>query len=208
MGRLPFKIYRFKVYLAKPQQYRHPRSGTVQSLTKHLQAIKEIRSKKLIEALETRIKGLQQSIQQIRSRMAKSRTLKWIAAGSLGTVLASLKHFFKAITTPTVLLPPSISRAKTSNRFKMTSITVIAALILGDQNIFSISVEWDTQSQAESTTMSSRTSEPTDKQSFVFATKAQQEFETQSVESEHEINQNRQFQMFLRRFGGNRKSRE
>ncbi|KAF9096797.1 hypothetical protein BGX23_010367 [Mortierella sp. AD031] len=190
MGRLPFKIYRFKVYLAKPQQYRHPRSGTVQSLTKHLQAIKEIRSKKLIEALETRIKGLQQSIQQIRSRMA------------------NLKHFFKAITTPTVLLPPSISRAKTSNRFKMTSITVIAALILGDQNIFSISVEWDTQSQAESTTMSSRTSEPTDKQSFVFATKAQQEFETQSVESEHEINQNHQFQMFLRRFGGNRKSRE
>ncbi|KAG0211984.1 hypothetical protein BGX33_003943 [Mortierella sp. NVP41] len=83
----------------------------------------------------------------------------------------------------------------------MTSTTATAALTIADQDIFATSAEWDTQSQAESTRMSSSTSEPTDKQSSVFATMAQPESEPQSAESEYDIDQDRQFQKFLRRFG-------
>ncbi|KAF9295428.1 hypothetical protein BGZ88_002107 [Linnemannia elongata] len=80
----------------------------------------------------------------------------------------------------------------------MTSTTVTAALTIAEQDIFATSAEWDTSNTTKSNSL-------TDAQ-------AQQQSESEpesqsSADAEYDISQDRQFQKFLRRFGGNRKSR-
>jgi hypothetical protein len=89
-----------------------------------------------------------------------------------------------------------------------SSCTVTAALTIAEQDIFATSAEWDTpQSHApESIRHESSTSatEAAQQQS-----ESESESASQSIngDAEHDISQDRQFQKFLRRFGGNRKSR-
>ncbi|KAF9140423.1 hypothetical protein BGX30_006524 [Mortierella sp. GBA39] len=75
--------------------------------------------------------------------------------------------------------------------------------------VFVTSVEWDTQINATESIRreSSRTPEPSDKtSSSTSGSEAQQQqvAESQSNDAEYDINQDCQFQKFLRRFGGNR----
>lgn len=93
----------------------------------------------------------------------------------------------------------------------MTSTTVASALTIAEQDIFVTSAEWYTQSNAPEFIHreSSRTPEPSDKNSYSTSrseAQQQQEAESQSIDAEYDISQDRQFQKFLRRFGGNRKS--
>ncbi|KAG9066614.1 hypothetical protein KI688_012522 [Linnemannia hyalina] len=92
----------------------------------------------------------------------------------------------------------------------MTSTTVTAALTIAEQDIFATSAEWDTHDTTESTRMSSRISEPSDKSNSSSDAWKQQQTESESqsgADAEYDISHDRQFQKFLRRFGGNRKSR-
>ncbi|KAF9547985.1 hypothetical protein EC957_007498, partial [Mortierella hygrophila] len=78
--------------------------------------------------------------------------------------------------------------------------------------VFVTSAMWDTQINATESIHreSSRTPEPSDKTSSSTSgseAQQQQEAESQSSDAEYDISQDRQFQKFLRRFGGNRKSR-
>ncbi|KAF8949192.1 hypothetical protein BGZ47_008971 [Haplosporangium gracile] len=87
----------------------------------------------------------------------------------------------------------------------MISTTITAALTNAEQDIFATSADSDSQTNtAGSTCMSSRTYEPADK-----TTSSTCDVETQQQQSdaEYATSQDRQFQRFLRRFGGNRKSR-
>ncbi|KAK5814314.1 hypothetical protein F5H01DRAFT_380729 [Linnemannia elongata] len=93
----------------------------------------------------------------------------------------------------------------------MTSTTVASALTIAEQDIFVTSAEWYTQSNAPEFIHreSSRTPEPSDKNSYSTSrseAQQQQEAESQSNDAEYDISQDRQFLKFLRRFGGNRKS--
>ncbi|KAF9903484.1 hypothetical protein EC991_003767 [Linnemannia zychae] len=98
----------------------------------------------------------------------------------------------------------------------MTCSTVTAALTIAEQDIFTTSAEWDTlQSPYASESichMSSRSPEPKDHTSSVSDAMAQEqqqqsEADSQAADAEYNISQDRQFQKFLRRFGGKRKSR-
>ncbi|KAG9066630.1 hypothetical protein KI688_012538 [Linnemannia hyalina] len=78
--------------------------------------------------------------------------------------------------------------------------------------VFVTSAEWDAQVNATESIRreSSRTPESSDKTfSSTSGSEAQQqqEAESQSNDAEYDINQDRQFQKFMRRFGGKRKSR-
>ncbi|KAF9911416.1 hypothetical protein EC991_003672 [Linnemannia zychae] len=98
----------------------------------------------------------------------------------------------------------------------MTSSNITAALTIAEQDIFATSSEWDTPQSPNASEsihyMSSRTPEPSDRISSASDAdaKAQEQHQSESnaqpVESEHNISGDRQFQKFLRRFGGNRKS--
>ncbi|KAG0377680.1 hypothetical protein BGX24_005654 [Mortierella sp. AD032] len=98
----------------------------------------------------------------------------------------------------------------------MSSTTVTAALTIADKDIFAIiSDEWGTPQSSRATAsirrMSSRAPEPIDKISSPSSdaeTQEQQQWPSESTadaDAEHTISQDRQFQKFLRRFGGNRK---
>ncbi|KAF9320243.1 hypothetical protein BGZ91_004777 [Linnemannia elongata] len=76
----------------------------------------------------------------------------------------------------------------------MTSTTATSALTIAEQDIFVTSAEWYTQSNAPE--FIHRESEA----------QLQHEAKSQSNDAEYDISQDRQFQKFLRRFGGNRKS--
>ncbi|KAK3834715.1 MAG: hypothetical protein JOS17DRAFT_592343 [Linnemannia elongata] len=104
----------------------------------------------------------------------------------------------------TQTLQPKISR--------MTCTTVTAALTIAEQDIFTTSAEWDTANTTESTHMSSRILGPSDKSNSSTDAQSQQQTESESesqssTDADYDINNDRQFQKFLRRFGGNRKSR-
>ncbi|KAG0058191.1 hypothetical protein BGZ90_005079 [Linnemannia elongata] len=71
----------------------------------------------------------------------------------------------------------------------MTSTTATSALTIAEQDIFVTSAEWYTQSNAPES-----------------EAQLQHEAKSQSNDAEYDISQDRQFQKFLRRFGGNRKS--
>ncbi|KAF9152506.1 hypothetical protein BG015_005145 [Linnemannia schmuckeri] len=95
----------------------------------------------------------------------------------------------------------------------MTS-TVTATLTIAEQDIFATSAEWDTHSNATRSIRreSSRTPEPSDNTTssiLIADAQEQSESESQSIaDAEYDISQDRQFQKFLHRFGGNRKSRK
>ncbi|KAG0275562.1 hypothetical protein BGZ95_008637 [Linnemannia exigua] len=101
----------------------------------------------------------------------------------------------------------------------MSSTTVTAALTIADQDIFAItSAEWETPQSSRACEsihrMSARTPEPIDTISSPTSDAETQEQQQQQSEltadadAEHNISQDRQFQKFLRRFGGNHKSRK
>ena len=92
----------------------------------------------------------------------------------------------------------------------MTPTTVTADLTIAEQDIFATSTEWDTPNTAESTRMSSLISKPSDKSNPSSDAQAQQQTGSESqssADAEYDISHDRQFQKFLRRFGGSRKSR-
>lgn len=79
----------------------------------------------------------------------------------------------------------------------MTSITVTAALTIAEQDIFATSNEWDAPQ--------SHTTESIRRESSISAAASQQQSESESQSignTEYDISQDRQFQRFLRRFGG------
>ncbi|KAG0295999.1 hypothetical protein BGZ96_010420, partial [Linnemannia gamsii] len=79
----------------------------------------------------------------------------------------------------------------------MTSTTVAAALTIAEQDIFATSAEWDTPQ--------THTIESIRHESSTSAAESQQHPESESQptgDAEYDISQDRQFQKFLRRFGG------
>ncbi|KAF8943048.1 hypothetical protein BGZ47_005847 [Haplosporangium gracile] len=135
-----------------------------------------------IEALQIRMKSLQESLQRLQDKKTESKASKLAAD-------------YKLLSS-------------------MTSTTVTVALTIAEQDIFANSAEWDTQSHVTKFIRHelSRTPEPSDKTTSSTSTtdaQKQSEFESQSIiDAEYDISQDRQFQKFLRRFGGNRKSRK